>query len=117
MMFPTTHRNTHASVRKIFFVVLIVLVLAPIMMVFARQKPKHLYFKKGQSSTRVRGYLSGKNDTASYLITVKANQTIEVQMYMCGKVHEEVSAGTAIFDPSGKEVDDDHDMQGNNGVT
>jgi hypothetical protein len=116
MFRATNNRWMQPFVRKIFFGVLIVLLLAPMMLVFAKQKPKHLYFKKGHSSIRVRGYLSGKNDTASYLITVKANQTIEVPMNQCGRGNE-ISTGTAIFDPSGKEVDDDHDMQGNNGVT
>lgn len=37
-------------------------------------------------------------------------------MNQCGKGNE-ISTGTAIFDPSGKDVSNDHDMQGNNGVT
>src|SRR5437870_11664960 len=115
-MFPTRKSTIHLSVNKIFFGVLIVLLLAPMMVVFAKQKPKHLYFKKGHSSMRVRGYLRNKNDTASYLITVKAHQTIEVPVNQCG-TGKEISTHTAIFDPSGKAVDNDADMQGNNGVT
>ena len=116
MFNPTKKRTIQPSMRKIFFGVLIVLLLAPMMLVFAKQKTKHLYFKQGHSSIRVRGYLRGKNDTASYLITVKAHQTIEVLVYQCG-TEKDISTGTAIFDPSGKEVDNDADMQGNNGVT
>ena len=114
---PTKKRTIQPSVRKIFFGVLIVLLLAPMMLVSAKQKTKHLYFKQGHSSIRVRGYLRGKNDTASYLITVKAHQTIEVRVYQCGPIGKEISTGTGIYDPSGKEVDNDADMQGNNGVT
>ena len=47
---------------------------------------------------------------------IRAQQTIAVTANQCGKGNE-ISIGSAILDPSGKDVSDDHDMQGNNGVS
>ena len=102
--------------RKTLLAAVIVISLAVIIPVFGKGKPKRLYFKKGEDTMTVRGYLSGKNDSASYLVDVKAHQTIEVRVNQCGKGNE-ISIGSAILDPSGKDVSDDHDMQGNNGVS
>src|SRR5262245_14195510 len=102
--------------RKTLLAAVIVIALAVIIPVFGKGKPKRLYFKKGEDTMTVRGYLSGKNDSASYLVDVKAHQTIEVRVNQCGKGNE-ISIGSAILDPSGKDVSDDHDMQGNNGVS
>ena len=102
--------------RKPLLAAAIVISLAVFIPVFGKGKAKRLYFKKGTDSMRVRGYLSGKNDYASYLLDVKAHQTIEVQVNRCGKGNE-ISIGSAILDPSGTDVSDDHDMQGNNGVS
>lgn len=102
--------------RKRLLAAVIVISLAVIVPVFGKGKPKRLYFKKGEDSMTVRGYLNGKNDSVSYLLDLKAHQTIEVRVNQCGKGNE-ISIGSAILDPSGKDVSDDHDMQGNNGVT
>jgi hypothetical protein len=102
--------------RKPLLAAVIVISLAVIIPVVGKGKPKRLYFKKGEDSMTVRGYLNGKNDSASYLLDVKAHQTIEVPVNRCGKGNE-ISIGSAILDPSGNDVSDDHDMQGNNGVT
>ena len=93
----------------------IVISLAVIIPVFAKGPAKRLYFKKGEDSMTVRGYLNGKNDSATYLLKVKAHQTIEVRS-SCGGRNELMTA-SSIYDPSGNEVSDDHDMQGNNGVS
>jgi hypothetical protein len=102
--------------RKPLLAAVIVISLAVIIPIFGKGKPKRLYFKKGEDSMTVQGYLNGKNDSASYLLDVKAHQTIEVRVNQCGK-ESAISIGSAILDPSGKDVSDDHDMQGNNGVT
>src|ERR1043166_6263997 len=102
--------------RKPLLAAVIVMSLAVIIPVFANGPAKRLYFKKGEDSMTVRGYLNGKNDSASYLLDIRAHQTIEVRANQCGKGNE-ISIGSAILDPSGKDVSDDHDMQGNNGVS
>ena len=102
--------------RKTLLAAVIAISLAVIIPVFGKGPAKRLYFKKGEDSMTVRGYLNGKNDSASYLLDVKAHQTIEVRVNQCGNGNE-ISIGSAILDPSGKDVSDDHDMQGNNGVT
>jgi len=102
--------------RMFLLAAVIVISLAVIIPVLGKGKAKRLYFKKGEDSMTVRGYLNGKNDSASYLLEVKAHQTIEVRVNQCGK-ESAISIGSAILDPSGKDVSDDHDMQGNNGVT
>jgi hypothetical protein len=102
--------------RKPVLAAAILISVAVIIPVFGKGKAKRLYFKRGEDSMTVRGYLSGKNDSASYLLDLKAHQTIEVRVNQCGKGNE-ISIGSAILDPSGKDVSDDHDMQGNNGVS
>src|SRR5438477_4941029 len=102
--------------RKPVLAAVIVISLVVFIPVFGKGKAKRLYFKKGADSMTVRGYLNGKNDSASYLLDLKAHQTIEVRVNQCGKGNE-ISIGSAIRDPSGKDVSDDHDMQGNNGVS
>lgn len=101
--------------RKPLLATLIVIALAVLIPVFADGPAKRLNFKKGETSMKVRGYLKGKNDSVSYLLKVKAHQTIEVRN-SCGGSNELMTA-SSIYDPSGKELSDDHDMQGNNGVT
>ena len=93
----------------------IVISLAVIIPVLANGPAKRLYFKKGEDTMTVRGYLNGKHDTASYLMDIRAHQTIAVTV-QCGRGNE-IPIGSAILDPSGKDVSDDHDMQGNNGVS
>src|ERR1051326_1821 len=100
--------------RKPLLAAVIVMSLAVSIPVFANGPAKRLYFKKGEDTMTVRGYLNGKNDSASYLLDIRAHQTIAVTV--CGKGNE-ISIGSAILDPSGKDVSDDHDMQGNNGVS
>jgi len=51
--------------RKPLLAAVIVISLAVIIPVFGKGKPKRLYFKKGEDSMTVRGYLNGKNDYAS----------------------------------------------------
>lgn len=102
--------------RKPLLAAVIVISLAVIIPVFAKGPAKRLYFKKGEDSMTVRGYLNGKNDSASYLLDIRAHQTIAVTVNQCGKGNE-ISIGSAILDPSGKDISDDHDMQGNNGVS
>jgi hypothetical protein len=102
--------------RKPLLAGVIVISLAVVIPIFGKGAPKRLHFKKGEDSMTVRGFLNGKNDSASYLLEVKAHQTIEVRVNQCGKGNE-ISIGSAILDPSGKDVSDDHDMQGNNGVS
>ena len=102
--------------RKPLLAAVIVISLAVIIPVLAKVAPKRLYFKKGEDTMTVRGYLNGKNDSASYLLDIKAHQTIAVTVNQCGKGNE-ISIGSAILDPSGKDVSDDHDMQGNIGVS
>jgi hypothetical protein len=112
----TKTRMIHPLRRRRLLAAVIVISLAVIIPVFGKGSPKRLYFKKGEDSMTVRGYLNGKNDSVSYLLDVKAHQTIEVRVNQCGK-GSEISIGSAIRDPSGKDVSDDHDMQGNNGVS
>ena len=100
---------------KPLLLALVIVSLAVAIPIFGKGPAKRLYFKKGEDSMKVRGYLNGKNDSVSYLLKVKAHQTIAVQN-SCGGRNELMTASN-IYDPSGKEVSDDHDMQGNNGVT
>ena len=112
-----TKTKTNQPLRhKFLLAAAIVIAFAVIIPVFGKGTPKRLYFKKGDDSMTVRGYLNGKNDSVSYLLDVKAHQTIEVQVNRCGKGNE-ISIGSAILDPSGNDASDDHDMQGNNGVS
>ena len=108
-------RTIQTLKRKPLLLVLFVISLAVAIPVFGKGPATRLYFKKGEDSMKVRGYLNGKNDSVSYLLKVRAHQTIEVQN-SCGGRNELMTA-SSIYDPSGKEVSDDHDMQGNNGVT
>ena len=112
----TKTKRTQPLSRKRVLAAVVVIALAVIIPVSGKGKAKRLYFRKGEDSMTVRGYLSGKNDSASYLLNIKAHQTIAVTVNQCGKGNE-ISIGSAILDPSGKDVSDDHDMQGNNGVS
>ena len=73
---------------------------------------KRLYFKPGAVSLRAQGSLNSENDAASYLLDVKPHQRIYVRS--CGGV---LLTASNIYDPVGKEVSDDRDQDGNNGVT
>jgi hypothetical protein len=108
-------KMTQPLKRKPLLAALFVISLAVIIPAFGKGRAKRLHFKKGEDSITVRGYLHGVKDSVSYLLTVKAHQTIEVRN-SCGGRNEILTASN-IYDPSGKEVSDDHDMQGNNGVT
>lgn len=112
----TKTKMTQSLSRKRVLAAAVIIALAVIIPVLGKGKAKRLYFKKGADSMTVRGYLSGKNDSASYLLNIRAHQTIAVTVNQCGKGNE-ISIGSAILDPSGKDVSDDHDMQGNNGVS
>ena len=112
----TKTRMVQSFRRKPVLAAVIVVSLAVMIPVLGKGAPKRLYFKKGTDTMTVRGFLNGKNDSASYLLDLKAHQTIEVRVNQCGKGNE-ISIGSAILDPSGKDVSDDHDMQGNNGVS
>jgi len=66
--------------KKIFFSILLLFSLGSLGLIFAKQSPKRVYFKKGRTEISLPGYLKSGKDAANYLArAAKARrQTISV---------------------------------------
>jgi hypothetical protein len=96
--------------KKLSFAILIALSLGSLALASAGPAPKRITFKSGQSETTVHGFLKSRNATVTYLLKVRAHQTITV--VPCG---DDISISTDIKGPKGSRDNTDRDMQGNSG--
>ena len=72
--------------------------------------PHRLHFKKGATRITVRGYLKSLNDSANYLLSLRAHQTIRVET-----CEQSISLRNDVLNSAGQSADNT-DLQGNSGI-
>ena len=90
--------------KKTIQVLLIALILCALSVTIFAQKPTRVKFRKGATSATISGTLSNYKSTRTYVIRVRAGQTLKVE-----QIRSETSAHyvtLSIKNPAGEDVTD-----------